>query len=242
MSKIVKSKLNKSYTVVPNEILKRSDISARAKGLFTYLHSLPENWVIYKTEVYNHFTEGRRAMESAFKELEEKGYLLGADQIKADGKFQGKDYILYQFPFGSTDVQNEQRPMDEMYNGTDVQNVPLLSTNKQSTNTPTSGKSEIIHKVIEYLNKTCSKNFSPKSKLNRDKITARLNEGFLLEDFKKVIEIKNRKWSGDPKMKDFLRPETLFGNKFEAYLNEKEPAKKVNNTEQQYKELYVWRV
>jgi len=53
------------------------------------------------------------------------------------------------------------------------------------------------------------------------KIKARLNDGYSLDDFKKVIDIKTLKWKSDPKMSDYLRPETLFGNKFESYLNEK---------------------
>jgi len=51
-------------------------------------------------------------------------------------------------------------------------------------------------------------------------IKARFNEGRTTDDFIHVIDIKCAKWLSDPKMIDFLRPETLFGNKFESYLNE----------------------
>ena len=50
-------------------------------------------------------------------------------------------------------------------------------------------------------------------------IRARLNEGFEEEDFYRVIEIKSSQWL-DNDMSKFLRPETLFSNKFEGYLNE----------------------
>ena len=40
------------------------------------------------------------------------------------------------------------------------------------------------------------------------------------DDFKKVIDVKSLEWNKDPKMCKYLRPETLFGNKFEGYLNE----------------------
>ena len=51
-------------------------------------------------------------------------------------------------------------------------------------------------------------------------IKARSNEGFEVEDFKRVIDNKVASWGKDPKMSQYLRPNTLFGTKFEAYLNE----------------------
>ena len=54
----------------------------------------------------------------------------------------------------------------------------------------------------------------------RQLIGARLKEKFVLEDFKKVIEFKCQQWLNDVKMSAYIRPETLFGTKFESYLNE----------------------
>ena len=50
-------------------------------------------------------------------------------------------------------------------------------------------------------------------------IKARLNEGYTINDFKAVIDKKAEEWKDDPKMAQYLRPETLFGTKFESYLN-----------------------
>ena len=52
-------------------------------------------------------------------------------------------------------------------------------------------------------------------------LKARLKEGYSVEDFKKVIDIKVAEWLNDENMSKFLRPETLFSNKFEGYLNQK---------------------
>lgn len=49
----------------------------------------------------------------------------------------------------------------------------------------------------------------------------RLNEGFDIEDFRKVIDTKVDAWKNDETMNTYLRPATLFGPKFEGYLNEK---------------------
>lgn len=52
-------------------------------------------------------------------------------------------------------------------------------------------------------------------------IHARWEDGFRLEDFKMVISKKSKGWKDDPEMSKYLRPSTLFGTKFESYLNEK---------------------
>lgn len=77
--------------------------------------------------------------------------------------------------------------------------------------------------IVNYLNEILGSNYRPNSKKTKDLIHARLSEGFTVEDFKTVIHKKAKQWQDDPKMIKFLRPETLFGNKFEGYLNEKAP-------------------
>lgn len=89
--------------------------------------------------------------------------------------------------------------------------------------------SEISKKVIEHLNKTAGTNFRYTSKLNRSKINARLNEGYKLDDFIDVINKKHKEWQGT-EFERYLCPETLFGNKFEKYLNQKEIVKKEVST------------
>jgi predicted phage replisome organizer/uncharacterized phage protein (TIGR02220 family) len=88
---------------------------------------------------------------------------------------------------------------------------------------------DIYIQVIDYLNEKTGKTFKENSKATRRVIAGRLKEGFTLGDFKKVIDIKVNSWSMDPKMSTYLRPETLFGNKFEGYLNEKLDEKIVEN-------------
>lgn len=73
--------------------------------------------------------------------------------------------------------------------------------------------------VVNYLNEKCKKNFKPTTNKTKNLINARINEGFELEDFKKVIDIKSKEWMYSD-MQKYLRPETLFSNKFEGYLNE----------------------
>ncbi len=80
---------------------------------------------------------------------------------------------------------------------------------------------EIYIPIISYLNEWAGTKFKATSKKTQQLIDARMNEGYTLDDFKTVIQKKCAKWKDDPKMCEYLRPETLFGNKFEGYLNEK---------------------
>jgi uncharacterized phage protein (TIGR02220 family) len=74
--------------------------------------------------------------------------------------------------------------------------------------------------IIDYLNLKTNSKYKPTTKATRDKIKARWREGYTLEDFKTVIDKKVAEWINDPKMAQYLRPETLFGTKFESYLNQ----------------------
>lgn len=75
-------------------------------------------------------------------------------------------------------------------------------------------------KIIDYLNRKTNSHYRPTSKATRRLIKARYNEGFTDIDFKTVIDKKCAEWLQDSNMVQYLRPETLFGTKFEAYLNQ----------------------
>lgn len=72
--------------------------------------------------------------------------------------------------------------------------------------------------IIEYLNARLNTKYKATSKTTQKHINARLNEGFTVDDFKTVIDKKMAEWKGT-EMEQYLRPETLFGTKFESYLN-----------------------
>lgn len=75
--------------------------------------------------------------------------------------------------------------------------------------------------IVSYLNDKTSSQYRKNTNKTKDLIKARWNEGFRLDDFKRVIDIKTAEWINDNRMNKFLRPETLFSPKFEGYLNQK---------------------
>ena len=88
----------------------------------------------------------------------------------------------------------------------------------------------IMQQIIEYLNQCAGKSYSLRSKQATKFIGLRLDEGYSFDDFKKVIDVKCAKWL-NTSMQDYLRPETLFGSKFETYLNENTP---LNGTQERF--------
>ena len=214
---IIRVEKTKDYTTIHNQAAHRKDISARAKGLFWYLMTLPDDWQIYKQEVYTHFTEGRKAIDKAFDELKNAGYMV-MNKIKDDkGRFKGWEYILYekisitekQFSDKSGNGKSENRPVGK---------GPILNTNTLNTNN--TKYSQVEMDIIDYLNKKTSKGYKY-SKTSLKYIRGRLNEDFTLKDFKTVIDNKTDEWLNDKKMNQYLRPKTLFSqDKFEGYLNQ----------------------
>ena len=81
---------------------------------------------------------------------------------------------------------------------------------------------ELYKAVIDYLNEKAGTKYRSTTGKTQTLIRARLSEGFTLDDFKTVIDKKCAEWLNDPKMNQYLRPETLFSPKFESYLNAKE--------------------
>lgn len=78
---------------------------------------------------------------------------------------------------------------------------------------------EDTKEIIEHLNTVCGTKYKASSEQTKSLIRARKNDGFTRDDFFTVIDTMSEKWMNDPKMRDYLRPQTLFGTKFESYLN-----------------------
>lgn len=81
-----------------------------------------------------------------------------------------------------------------------------------------------VAEVVQALNETVGSHYRPTSKATMRHVLARLREGFSVEDCKEVIRKKAEEWGGTD-MAKYLRPETLFGSKFEGYLNAPEDLK-----------------
>ena len=93
--------------------------------------------------------------------------------------------------------------------------TPYLKAEKQWTK----DEMNLARDVISHLNAVANKSYKPTTTKNIKLIVCRSREGFSLDQFKRVVDWKVKSWTGT-EWEKFLRPETLFGTKFESYLNE----------------------
>lgn len=146
------------------------------------------------------------------------------------------NYDKYQSKEEKSDEQNEEQIMNRL--GTDYEQIKNEATqtriykndkNDKNVNnniyTPLNDKNKSNHTkevstIITYLNEKANTSYRPTTKKTQDLIKARFNEGFNIDDFKTVIDKKVKSWA-DTEWEKYIRPETLFGTKFESYLNEK---------------------
>ena len=132
-----------------------------------------------------------------------KGILKVANNIKCK---EFKEYVIEVVEqVASKSMSDFDIGMFDNYSTVDDESIPNI---------------EIIKDVINYLNDKLGTRYNYRTKNTQRHINARIAEGASLEDFKTVINKKYDEWHNDAKMKNYLRPETLFGTKFESYLNQ----------------------
>ena len=184
-------------------------------------------WFYQTAETIEEFTTlSRYKQDKCIEELEKAGILKKEVRGVPAKRYFKLDYESLANQF----VRNSQTRMQK----TRKLECKKLATNKESSNKEISNKEssnkDIVEQgsttypfseIVEYLNEKAETQYRASSKKTQSLIKARINEGFTLEDFKTVIDKKTTEWKSDNKMNQYLRPETLFGTKFESYLNQK---------------------
>lgn len=225
---IKRAKRRTNFTMISNVGLRDERLSYKSKGLLAYMLSLPDDWVFYESELVNHSIDGKASVKSGLKELQEAGYLTR--QRKRNDKGHLKETLWEISDEPMSDYPTLEKPMLEKPT---LDNQPLLNTNitkdlsKQNTNEtkdtmsgkPDDGSSIPYKEIITYLNQKADRKYKHTTPKTKQLIKARWNEGFQLEEFKAAIDNQVRDWAKDSDMNKYLRPETLFGTKFEGYLN-----------------------
>ena len=128
MKKIVVKKKT-DYTVISNVFLRDERLSLKSKGLLAYVLSLPNDWVLYVSELANHHKDGISAIYSAFKELTELVYVRRKRE-RIDGKLGGIDYIISETPI-LENLNVENLNVENL----NKENQQLLNTNNNKVNT-----------------------------------------------------------------------------------------------------------
>jgi uncharacterized phage protein (TIGR02220 family) len=222
---ILRVEKNANYVVMNRTALNDKRLSWKAKGIMAYMLSMPDDWVFYVTELTKHSIDGEKAFRSGLKELKENGYVK-RNPVREGNKIVGWETVVTEIPSQTLDksllacfvhVENEQVQNVHVQKDVLLSTESLLNTDELNTDI----KYIPVSEVISYLNQKTNSSYKTTSKKTKDLVRARVNEGYTLEDFKTVIDKKSQEWLNDNQMNRYLRPETLFGTKFESYLNQK---------------------
>lgn len=131
-----------------------------------------------------------------------------------------KNYCQYQSD-GSQPAEERQSDGSQPATIEEKKEVKKGRKDIYNVSSPTSGDRPAYpyEDIIAYLNQKAGTHYRHTSEDSRKHIRARINEGYVVADFHKVIDKKTAEWKGG-EMEKFLRPSTLFGLKFESYLNQ----------------------
>lgn len=125
MNKISIKKKTDNFVILDKEALNDKNLSWKAKGLHSYLMSLPDDWVLFISDLENRSSDGRDSTRGAINELLEAGYMERV-QKKEKGKFMGYDYSIYEKP--QTDKPQRENRSGKTVNGLPENGKP--DTNK----------------------------------------------------------------------------------------------------------------
>lgn len=123
MTRIIKEYTNK-FTVISNNEVQDKRLSWKARGIFSYLWSMPDDWDFYEVEIAKHAPDGRDSLRSGLTELEEYGYLK-RERVRNNGRLGGAVWIITDSPMPKSE---KSTPMLE--NAT--QEPPMLEKSTQT--------------------------------------------------------------------------------------------------------------
>ena len=203
----------RGWTSVPNSIINNNQLSAKAKCLWVYINSKPDDWDFSISGTCSQMKEGREAIRKACKELEYWGLLTRIQ--RNNGSFGSSEWVISDVPYET--ISDAQLPVARKPDNAKPDNAKSTTSNKDLSKTKESNNKEKdnIKEVLDHLNNKLGTKFRTATGLK-----TRFEEGFTVEDAKKVIDIKFAEWIGDEKMKQYIRPVTLFSNKMDQYLNQ----------------------
>lgn len=137
-------------------------------------------------------------------------------------KLEKKSYINIEYEKRGAEIISRKIRLTKMLTDDYQKCKSTINKNVKDNNINIKNKNnnnKYIVEILDYLNTKINSNYKTTTKSTIQKINARIKEGFTLENFKTVIDKKTEEWAGT-ELEQYLRPDTLFGTKFESYLNQ----------------------
>lgn len=167
---------NKNYTVMSNIHLRDKNLSYKAKGLLSFMLSLPDDWDYSINGLECLSKEGKKAVRSAIKELEENKYLVRERNHLENGRFD-YDYIIYEIPCNQKGYAEDGH--DEK--GTQI------NTNIQNTEY----KDKIDKQINTLVKELINRNFIEEEDFEMYRYNDLFNCLLLMYGYEKVIKVTN---------------------------------------------------
>lgn len=127
----------KNFTKIRNEPLENVNLSWKAKGILTYLASLPEDWKVYKSEVASHSKDKISSFNTGWEELKKHGYIKGR-KIRENGKFVSYEWFVSDMPsiLAEMDFSFSENPHcgKTKHGKSNTTNTNYTNTNLNNTN------------------------------------------------------------------------------------------------------------
>lgn len=221
------------FSILTAEVRYDENLSASEKICYSEITALTGKYgYCYATNSYfaKLYKVNKNTISRWIKNLEKNGY-INTELIYKNNSLEIEKRKIYIRPphiFDDTYHQKcgegyPQKCGEGTLKNVEENNININTINKNNIYSPAEqdggNLNPKIKEIIDFLNDKCNKHFKVNTKNTIDIISKRLKEGFDVEDFKKVILKKSKQWKSTDFDK-FLRPTTLFGDKFEGYLNE----------------------
>lgn len=145
---IVRSRKNgkSRYTPINNDICQSRILTCEQKSILVHLLSLPENWVVYKTNIWKDMNIGRDRFNKAWVGLVDLGYIVSIRMFKPNGQLKGYNHIVYEEPVLPESQVTKDQFTEIQYTGNQSVNkvITLESNNTQSNNLKSNNTSTSI--------------------------------------------------------------------------------------------------
>lgn len=121
---------NKNYTVINNTICTDSRLSWKAKGIWLYAFSRPDDWQFHISDLIKQSTDREASVKAGLRELQEAGYLLRVRRKEKNGQFSLSHWEFHETPQENLQELKKKVPQGgfPQVENPQVENQPLLST------------------------------------------------------------------------------------------------------------------
>lgn len=196
---------------------KATFIGITERGILKMQKKLLQLGLIEKDPFTNHYRSTKFWFHLIHEAKEEQAQAIELRKIGTPNKVQGAEQSSG--PDGTKFGVDTEQSSEHTPNKVHTHNKGLKKVIKEVSKEDSIEPVQPVEVVVEYLNRLTGSTFRHTTKATFESVNARLKENYQVDELLLVVEHKVAQWGNDQKMREYLRPITLFGKeKFEGYL------------------------